>query len=181
MEESDATREEIVAELREVIRVMNRAATEGRRRLVFSLSGLIGGDSSKIMDYTKTHRSITGEVMTNAMAYAMSSSEINASMGRIVAAPTAGACGIVPAVLQTFSDQRHCTEDELVEALTVAGAMGIIIGQNATISGRRRLPGGNRLGGSHGSRGSRPLDGRDTSDVSGCRRHHPDEHAGVGL
>ena len=135
MEESDATREEIVAELREVIRVMNRAATEGRRRLVFSLSGLIGGDSSKIMDYTKTHRSITGEVMTNAMAYAMSSSEINASMGRIVAAPTAGACGIVPAVLQTFSDQRHCTEDELVEALTVAGAMGIIIGQNATISG----------------------------------------------
>lgn len=135
MEEAQIPREEVLDELRAIIEVMNKAATEGTRRLVFSVSGLIGGDSTKIASYAKTGRSITGEVMNNAMVYAMSSSEVNASMGRIVAAPTAGACGILPAVLKTFADQRAASEDELVEALSVAGAMGIIIGQNATISG----------------------------------------------
>lgn len=135
MEESGVTREEVLAELKEVIKVMKLAATEGKRRLVFSVSGLIGGDSTKISAYSKTGQSISGDVMTNAMAYAMSSSEVNAAMGRIVAAPTAGACGILPAVLKTFADQRQTPEDELVQALAVAGAMGIIIGQNATISG----------------------------------------------
>ncbi|HSP00393.1 MAG TPA: L-serine ammonia-lyase, iron-sulfur-dependent, subunit alpha, partial [Thioalkalivibrio sp.] len=135
VEESDASREEVLDELKEVIQVMKLAATEGRRRLVFSVSGLIGGDSTKISAYAKTGQSITGDVMTNAMAYAMSSSEVNAAMGRIVAAPTAGACGILPAVLKTFADRRQTTEAELVQALSVAGAMGIIIGQNATISG----------------------------------------------
>lgn len=135
VEESDLSRAEVINELKEVIQVMKIASTEGRRRLVFSVSGLIGGDSTKISAYAKTGQSITGDIMTNAMAYAMSCSEVNASMGRIVAAPTAGACGILPAVLKTFSDQRQATEDELVSALAVAGAMGIIIGQNATISG----------------------------------------------
>lgn len=135
MEESGVTREAVLGEMHEVIEVMRQAATEGRRRLVFSLSGLIGGDSTKISAYSKTGQSISGDVMTNAIAYAMSSSEVNAAMGRIVAAPTAGACGILPAVLKTFADQCLATDDQLVEALAVAGAMGIIIGQNATISG----------------------------------------------
>ena len=104
-EESDLTKEEVLNELREILKVMKLAATEGKRRLVFSVSGLIGGDSTKISAYSKTDQPITGSVMTNAMAYAMSCSEVNASMGRIVAAPTAGACGILPAVLKTFSDR----------------------------------------------------------------------------
>ena len=135
MEEAGISREEVLQGLREAIKVMKVAATEGKRRLVFSLSGLIGGDSTKISAYSKTGQSISGDVMTNAMAYAMSSSEVNAAMGRIVAAPTAGACGILPAVLKTFTDQRQTSDEELVQALSVAGAMGIIIGQNATISG----------------------------------------------
>lgn len=135
MEESGVSREAVRADLAEVIRVMKVAATEGKRRLVFSLSGLIGGDSTKISAYAKTGQAISGSVMTNAMAFAMSSSEVNAAMGRIVAAPTAGACGIVPAILKTFADERQCSEDQLIDALAVAGAMGIIIGQNATISG----------------------------------------------
>ena len=135
MEESGFSREEVLKDLRDAIKVMKVAATEGKRRLVFSLSGLIGGDSTKISAYSKTGQSISGDVMTNAMAYAMSSSEVNAAMGRIVAAPTAGACGIIPAVLKTFTDQRQTPDEKLVEALSVAGSMGIIIGQNATISG----------------------------------------------
>lgn len=134
-EESDLTKEEVLNELREILKVMKLAATEGKRRLVFSVSGLIGGDSTKISAYSKTDQPITGSVMTNAMAYAMSCSEVNASMGRIVAAPTAGACGILPAVLKTFSDQRQTDDEELIRAMAVAGALGIIIGQNATISG----------------------------------------------
>ncbi|PKK39061.1 L-serine dehydratase, alpha subunit [Clostridiaceae bacterium JG1575] len=134
-EETGASEEAVRAALAEQIRIMKVSATEGRRRLVFSLSGLIGGDSTKVSAYAKRGTAISGEVMVDAVAYAMSSSEVNASMGRIVAAPTAGACGILPAVLKTFSDRRGTSEEELVDALAVAGAMGIIIGQNATISG----------------------------------------------
>lgn len=135
VEESGDSEEVIRQELADTIEVMKTAATEGRRRLVFSVSGLIGGDSTKLSNYAQENKAITGSVMVNAMAYAMSSSEVNAAMGRIVAAPTAGACGILPAVLKTFADERGANTEELVEAFTVAGAMGIIIGQNATISG----------------------------------------------
>lgn len=135
MEEDQITREEVLEGLGKALDVMFQAAEAGRNKKIISLSGLIGGDSTAIHAYTGKGGSIAGDVMTRAMAYAMSCSEVNASMGRIVAAPTAGACGILPAVLRTFEEQRDASREELISALATAGAMGIIIGQNATISG----------------------------------------------
>lgn len=135
IEESGKTREEIREEIKKVLEVMESSATECKKRIIFSVSGLIGGDSTRLNEYASKGFSITGELMNKLMAYAMSSSELNAAMGRIVAAPTAGACGILPAVLMVFKEYFNKTYDELVDAMLVASTMGIVIGQNATISG----------------------------------------------
>lgn len=135
IEESGRTREEIKEEMRSVLKVMESSATECKKRIIFSVSGLIGGDSTRLNEYATKGFSITGELMNKVMAYAMSSSELNAAMGKIVAAPTAGACGILPAVLMIFKEYFNKTEDELMDAMMVASTIGIVIGQNATISG----------------------------------------------
>ena len=69
------------------------------------------------------------------MAMAMSSSEVNGSMGKIVACPTAGSCGILPAVILTTGELLNKTDDELITGLFAASAIGMIIGMNATFSG----------------------------------------------
>ena len=69
------------------------------------------------------------------MAMALSSSEVNASMGKIVACPTAGSCGILPAVILAAGEQLELNEDELIQGLLAAAAVGMIIGMNATLSG----------------------------------------------
>ncbi len=73
--------------------------------------------------------------MVRAMARAVSCSEVNAAMGKIVAAPTAGSCGIIPAVIITAGEKLGKTEDELINALFTASGVGIIIAKNATLSG----------------------------------------------
>lgn len=135
MEENNKTREEVVYGLMDVIDVMKNSATQGTKQIIFSVSGIIGGDSTKVFEYAKKGNTLSGDTIVKAMSYAMSSSELNASMGKIVAAPTAGACGILPAVLMIAREKLNATDEMLMEALTVASAMGIIIGQNATISG----------------------------------------------
>lgn len=135
MEEDQVSRDVVLLRLGNSLDVMFQAAEAGRDKKIISLSGLIGGDSTAIHAYTKKGGSVSGDVMTRAMAYAMSCSEVNASMGRIVAAPTAGACGILPAVMKTFEEKRGSSREKLISALATAGAIGIIIGQNATISG----------------------------------------------
>lgn len=73
--------------------------------------------------------------MVSAMAKALSCSEINASMGRIVACPTAGSCGILPAVILTVGEKLNLSDDEMIKGLLTASAVGMIIAQNATLAG----------------------------------------------
>ena len=80
-----------------------------------------------VSEYLENNETLTGDVIVKAMAMALSSSEVNASMGRIVACPTAGSCGILPAVV--------LSADELIKALFTSSAVGMIIGRNATLSG----------------------------------------------
>ena len=76
-----------------------------------------------------------GPAIIKAMAMAISSSEVNGSMGRIVACPTAGSCGILPAVILTAGEQLDKTEDEMIQGLFASAAIGMIIGMNATFAG----------------------------------------------
>ena len=135
MEDRDLSREEVISKMKKTLDVMRSGATEAREKEVYSVSGLIGGDAYKLQEYLKKGKSLTGDTMVLAMAMALSSSEVNASMGRIVACPTAGSCGILPAVILTAGERLGKSDDELVKALFASAAVGMIIGRNATFAG----------------------------------------------
>ena len=135
MEDRELSREEVLAKMHKTLEAMRSGATEGRKKEVYSVSGLIGGDAYKLQEYLKKGKTLTGDTMVLAMAMALSSSEVNASMGRIVACPTAGSCGILPAVILTAGEKLGKTDDELAMALFASAAVGMIIGRNATFAG----------------------------------------------
>lgn len=135
MEDKGISREEVMEKMSKNLQVMKAGANEGREKKVFSVSGLIGGDGYKINKYLEKGETLTGSVTVRAMAMALSSSEVNASMGRIVACPTAGSCGILPAVILSAGEKLKKTDEELIKGLFAAAAVGMIIGMNATLAG----------------------------------------------
>ncbi|MGL5820402.1 MAG: L-serine ammonia-lyase, iron-sulfur-dependent, subunit alpha [Sarcina sp.] len=135
VENSDLSREEVINNMHKILEAMKDGANEGQEKKVYSVSGLIGGDAYKIKKYLEKGNSLCGDIMVSAMARAISSSEVNAAMGRIVACPTAGSCGILPAVILTVGERFSFTDDQLVNGLFASSAIGLIIAQNATLSG----------------------------------------------
>lgn len=135
IELKNTTREEIIKQMKYTLQVMREGATLGREKEVYSISGLIGGDAYRLQKYAESGKSLMGIGAVTAMAMAMSSSEVNGSMGKIVACPTAGSCGILPAVILTVGELLNKTDEELVYGLLAASAIGMIIGKNATFAG----------------------------------------------
>lgn len=135
MEDKELSREEVYKKMEKTLEVMKKAAKEGRDKEIYSVSGLIGGDAYKMQKYLEKGESLTGDTMVMAMAMALSSSEVNASMGKIVACPTAGSCGILPAVILTSGEKLKKSDKEMMDGLFAAAAVGMIIGQNATFAG----------------------------------------------
>lgn len=135
MEASDMTKDEIYDYLRKTYEIMKKSANAGLTEPITSMSGMTGKNAFKVNDYSMNSKSISGALITKAMARALSTSEVNASMGRIVAAPTAGASGILPATLVTMQDEFDYSDEEIFNALLTASAVGEIIAVNATISG----------------------------------------------
>ena len=135
MRDKELSREEVYEKMAKNLKVMKEGAAEGREKKVNSLSGLIGGDWYRVQKYLEKGNTLTGDVTVKAMAMALSSSEVNAAMGRIVACPTAGSCGILPAVILSAGEKLAKTDEELIDALFASAAVGMIIGMNATLSG----------------------------------------------
>lgn len=100
-----------------------------------SVSGLVGGDAQKMWDYGAEQESLCGEYMQQVIATALCVGESNACMRRIVAAPTAGACGVLPAVLVPLFRRGMVDEEAIVRALYVAAGIGAVIGYRACIAG----------------------------------------------
>ena len=100
-----------------------------------SVSGLVGGDAQRMWDYAAQQETLCGPYLQEVIATALCVAESNACMHRIVAAPTAGACGVLPAVLLPYEREFGATHDQLVEALYVASGFGMIIASRASISG----------------------------------------------
>ena len=96
---------------------------------------LISGAAKAQRDYAARGETLCGPMLNRMMARALSCSEANASMGRVCAMPTAGACGIVPAVLLTLEEERGLPRRTVLEALVIASGVGAVITQNATVSG----------------------------------------------
>jgi L-serine dehydratase len=131
----DSSREEIWGKMRKNLKVMQNAAEYGLQNKTKSISGLIGGDAYILNNYCREGKSLTGDFMIKAMARALSCSEVNAAMGKIVAAPTAGSCGIIPAAIISAGEKLNKSEGELIQALFTATGIGMIIAKNATMSG----------------------------------------------
>ncbi|MEA4938149.1 MAG: L-serine ammonia-lyase, iron-sulfur-dependent, subunit alpha [Christensenella sp.] len=132
--QSERTREEILAEMKLNLDVMRASVERGLNEKVESVSGLSGGEAMRLFKYGK-HNPFSGYTACRAAASAMAVVEVNASMGRIVAAPTAGASGILAGALIESARQRGWSDETLVEGLFTAGAIGLIFAKNATISG----------------------------------------------
>lgn len=132
---SERSKLEILVQLRSTLEVMKESSSKALDKEIRSVSGLTGGSSKKVEEYRKKGHTICGDVVNKAMARALSSSEVNAAMGCIVAAPTAGACGIVPAAVITAGELIDASEADLVKSLLTASAVGQIIARNATVSG----------------------------------------------
>jgi len=113
--------------------VMKTSVQRGIENEARSASGLTGGDAEKL--YTHRTEGYLGEAALRTAAYAIGVSEVNATMGRIVACPTAGSCGIVPAVLTAAQEQRGYSDDDIVLALFTAAGIGMVIDENASIAG----------------------------------------------
>lgn len=135
MEESRTTREELIEKMRKNLQVMINAAKEAMDKEVFSISGLIGGDAVKLRKYYENNETLCGDFIVKAMARALSCSEVNAAMGKIVAAPTAGSCGIIPAAIITAAEKLKKSEEDMIMALFTASGVGILIAKNATLAG----------------------------------------------
>ncbi len=95
---------------------------------------MFAGDAKKLMAYQNDNQPYSGTI-AKAAAYALSVMEINCSMGRIVAAPTAGSCGVLPAVILSVMDEKGLPDESGISGLLAAGLVGIIIGKNAFLSG----------------------------------------------
>lgn len=135
MEDKGLSREALFEQMKKTLQVMREGATLGRENAVYSLSGLIGGDAYKLQHYLNSGKSLMGSATIKAMAMALSSSEVNGSMGKIVACPTAGSCGILPAAILTAGEELGKSDEEMIKALFAAAAVGMLIGMNATFSG----------------------------------------------
>lgn len=100
-----------------------------------SQSGLSGGDGAKLEQFRKQKTRLIGTFLTMVMEKAVKMGESNACMKRIVAAPTAGSCGVIPAVLITYLEQKNSAKERIVESLFVAAGIGQVIANTASISG----------------------------------------------
>ena len=112
-----------------------RRAQRGYDPKLRSASGMAGGDGAKFSAYRMRENRLLGDYLTEVMERALKMAESNACMKRIVAAPTAGSCGVIPAVLLSYASCRQVTEEKLVEALYVAAGIGEVIAASASIAG----------------------------------------------
>ena len=135
MESGELTKDDIYEYLRKTYEIMKKSAKAGLETPIMSMSGMTGKNAFKVNEYANIGNPVSGSLITKAMARALSTSEVNASMGRIVAAPTAGASGILPATLLTMQEEFGYSDDEIYNALLTASAVGELIAVNATISG----------------------------------------------
>ncbi len=133
--ESGLSIEEVENKMSNYLDAMVESVERARKFHLKSIGGFLGGELRQVLTTLDTKFNLMGTLTTKAMAYAMGVLEVNASMGVIVAAPTAGAAGIIPGVLTAFSEEFNMTREQQIDFLFHSGAIGTIIMKNATISG----------------------------------------------
>lgn len=118
-----------------VLEIMKDAAFSPIKNPVKSMGGLIGGESRKLYEFQFQEKSLCGNVLSRSITYAMATLETNASMGLIVASPTAGSAGIVPGLMLALQEVYGFSDEKIRQALFNAGAIGYLAMRNATVAG----------------------------------------------
>lgn len=136
-EETGVPPDEIRDKVRTMLHAMRHAVEEGiRAGGQSSRSGLSGGDAARLMAWVQSPRALSGaRLLARSLAYAVAVSEVNAAMGRIVAAPTAGSSGVIPGTFLALAEETGLGEESLVDALCTAGLVGQVIATRASLSG----------------------------------------------
>lgn len=125
---------EVYQDMERNLDVMQNAVDEGIGG-VASKTGLTGHDAVKMKKYIESGKGLSGDMNLLAIAYAVSTNEVNAAMGKICATPTAGSAGVVPGVLFALNEQRDLSREDMVRFLFTSGALGFVVANNASISG----------------------------------------------
>jgi len=125
--------EEIRDALRRALVVMRGATAQGLVGDLYSASGLVGGDAAKLAK--STSGPMAGSIFTDVLARALAVQEVNAAMGVIVAAPTAGGAGVLPSVLTGIASARGIPDAKVIDALATAGLIGAVVAERASLSG----------------------------------------------
>lgn len=121
--------------LKRALSVMRASTLRPIEEPTESMGGLLGSEAQRMRTFHASGRSVCGDLTAKAATYAMAVLETNASMGRIVAAPTAGSAGVVPGVLMALGEEHGFTDEDLARGLSCAAAVGFLITRNATVSG----------------------------------------------
>ena len=131
----ETTQDVVDRRMARALEIMRASATQPLKNPVGSMGGLIGGEAKLLSAHAARKKDICGPVLQKAITYAMAVLEINASMGLIVAAPTAGSSGVVPGLLLALQDCYHISDERLLDGLFNAGAVGYLAMRNATVAG----------------------------------------------
>lgn len=132
---SELSEEAVLNRLDQRLEIMRASTERALARPCQTVGNLITGVAAAQNTHAENGATLSGRLINKVMARALSCSEVNASMGRICAAPTAGACGILPAVLFSIAEERRLGVDELRQGLLTASGVGAVIMRNATVSG----------------------------------------------
>ena len=131
----ETTDESVNSRMARVLEIMKDAAFSPVKTPVKSMGGLIGGEAQKLSRHLASGKGICGNVLEKAITYAIATLETNASMGLIVASPTAGSAGIVPGLLLALQEVYAFSDEDIQKALFNAGAIGYLAMRNATVAG----------------------------------------------
>lgn len=135
MKLTECSEEQIYEKLNKRYEVMYKSTHKALNEPQDITGDLISGNAKRQYDYSEQQETIGGFLINHIMALALSASEVNASMGKICAAPTAGSCGILPAVLIGVSEHYHLSKEETLNGLLTASGIGTVVMNNATVSG----------------------------------------------
>ena len=135
----ETTEDEIIYKMQNVWSIMKESSKNPTKNAVKSMGGLIGGEAKKLNEHRIKGKSIVGNLVSKAITYSMAVLEVNASMGLIVAAPTAGSSGVVPGVILALQEEYKISDDRIIDALFNASAIGYLAMQNARMQLQRCL------------------------------------------
>jgi L-serine dehydratase len=135
IEITELSEAEVREKMKETLEVMRESVKPALNQDIKSMSGLTGGDAKLVDQARKEGKSLVGDLFSRIIANTLAVSELNSAMGKIVACPTAGSCGIMPGSLLTLAEEYQFEEEKIIEALFVASGFGMVIAKQASVSG----------------------------------------------